>query len=305
MMSRHPIRVAARRAGLTPATLRAWERRYAAVLPERTQGGQRLYSDAQVDRLTLLRRATEGGRSIQQLAGLSDEDLQALVAEDLGEGWTSTGGPPPSGAAAAAETIERAWVAITRLDADTLEALLRGAAVARGLQGLAEEIVRPLLVRVGEAWTLGQISPAHEHIASATLRRILSWMTDATSRGGGAGPRLVLATPSGERHELGAMMAAVAAATAGWQVTYLGPDLPADALAQAARSVGARAVGLSIVRTDAAHREYLLELRRQLDSGVQIIVGGPAAEGLAGMEDLAGIARASGLDDFRALPAGQ
>ena len=77
----HPIRVVARRTGLTPDVLRAWEKRYKAVEPDRSSG-RRLYSDADVDRLLLLRRATLGGRSIGQVAGLSTAELEELTRAD-------------------------------------------------------------------------------------------------------------------------------------------------------------------------------------------------------------------------------
>ena len=78
---RHPIRVVARRTGLTPAVLRAWEKRYGVVDPTRTEGGQRLYSDEDVRRLSLLRQAVEEGRSISQVVELTTEELQGLVME--------------------------------------------------------------------------------------------------------------------------------------------------------------------------------------------------------------------------------
>jgi MerR family transcriptional regulator, light-induced transcriptional regulator len=65
----HPIGVVARRTGVSLHVLRAWERRYGVVEPVRTEGGQRLYSDADVARLRLLRQVTEAGRNISQVAG--------------------------------------------------------------------------------------------------------------------------------------------------------------------------------------------------------------------------------------------
>ena len=79
--SRYPIRVVIARTGLTADVLRAWERRYGAVRPQRSAGGQRLYSEEDVTRLTLLRRATLAGHSIAEVARLRTEALEALVDE--------------------------------------------------------------------------------------------------------------------------------------------------------------------------------------------------------------------------------
>ena len=86
---RYPIRVVARRVGMSEITLRAWERRYAAVEPARSDGGQRLFSDADIERLTLLRALTAGGMAISTLARLATSALRQM-APDVG---TSTGEP--------------------------------------------------------------------------------------------------------------------------------------------------------------------------------------------------------------------
>ena len=80
--SLHPMRLVCLRTGLSPDLLRAWEKRYGAVTPVRSPGGQRLYSDADVARLTLLARAVESGRAIGQIAHLPLDDLQGLVDKD-------------------------------------------------------------------------------------------------------------------------------------------------------------------------------------------------------------------------------
>ena len=66
--ARHPIRVVAQRTGLTPATIRAWERRYDAVAPTRSEGGQRVYTDLDVQRLRTLKALTDAGRGISMVA---------------------------------------------------------------------------------------------------------------------------------------------------------------------------------------------------------------------------------------------
>ena len=85
-------------------------------------------------------------------------------------------------------------------------------------------MLHPFLIAVGERWHRGDITPAHEHLASAVVRDTLGWVL-ATLEPQGDPPTIVVATPAGELHEFGAMMAAVVAAQAGWRVRYLGPNL--------------------------------------------------------------------------------
>src|SRR5690349_19915816 len=75
---RFPIRIAARRAGVSVAALRAWERRYGALEPARTDGDQRLYSEHDVERIALLRQLTAAGHSISAIATVDNDELRRL-----------------------------------------------------------------------------------------------------------------------------------------------------------------------------------------------------------------------------------
>src|SRR4051812_38490232 len=92
---RHPMAVVVDRTGLTPDLLRAWERRYGAVAPSRGPGGQRLYSDDDIERLRLLHVASRAGRSIGQIATLSNEALAELSRDDSIERLKATPSPSP------------------------------------------------------------------------------------------------------------------------------------------------------------------------------------------------------------------
>ena len=276
---RHPMAVVTQRTGLTSHAIRAWERRYGVVEPGRSAGGHRLYSDREVERLRLLHKLTLGGRQIGQLASMSDEDLAELLREDETAGATA----PRSDAAGAedngsARFLEEAVAAVHSLDAETLDAVLRRAAIGLETMVYLERLMTPLLQRVGDDWANQDVTPAHEHLASAVVRRVGGWLLDNLEPEGDA-PSLVVATPAGDRHELGALAAAIAAASAGWKVLYLGPDLPAADIAAAAVASNARAVALSIVFPGATDRvrEELVALRRTLPQAVPIFAGGASA----------------------------
>jgi len=297
---RHPIRVVSERTGLSPDLIRAWENRHGVVEPFRTDTGHRLYSDDQVEHLRLLRQATRGGRSIGQVASLSSRELGDLVREDEA-GRARAPRPPESGEERpdAGALVEDALQAIRSLDPDALDEVLRRGALALGTTSFLRDLAAPLFRQVGELWHEGELRPAEEHLASAGVRRVLDWHS-RSSRGRGDRPRLIVGTPAGERHEMGALLAAAAAESEGWDVVYLGPDLPADDIAFAAIRTDARAVALSAVYApdaDALEAE-LRELRGRLPPQVLLLVGGAATEACRGPIEAIGILALEGVEEL-------
>ena len=272
---RHPIRVVSRRTGLTPALLRAWEKRYGVVAPSRTEGGQRLYSDDDVHRLSLLHRVVEEGRNISQVAPLSVEELEELVQEDQAE-RVGAPVPQPLQNVSVAGILEQAERAVKEMDPGCLERVLTRGAMALPVPTLIDDVLVPLLAGIGTSWESGKLGPAHEHIASVVIRRFLEWLLGTVAVEGKV-PVLVAATPAGERHELGALLAAVSAGAEGWRAVFLGPDLPADEIAAAALRLQADVVALSIVDPGQAEQApaEIQDLRARLPSSIRILVGGP------------------------------
>lgn len=276
--ARHPIQVVSRRTGLTPEVLRVWEKRYGVVVPSRTGTGRRLYSDADIEHLRLLRQATLAGRRISDLARLSRSELRDLVREDLDAEQSAPVAASKGSADEASEYVRRSIQAIRELDASRLQGLISRAVVVFGASSLIEEYLAPLARQLGDAWERGEVAPHHEHMASAILRRNLGTMIAAPGVADSA-PALVVATPSGTRHEIGAMLAAAAAVAEGWHVVYLGPDLPAEDIATAAEQRRATAVAVSIVfpENDAGIAAELRRLRSLLRADIPLLVGGRAA----------------------------
>src|SRR5690554_2996405 len=121
---RHQIGTVAERTGLTPEVLRVWERRYGAVSPARSDGRQRLYSDAELEKLQLLARVTRAGRAIGLVAGLSVEELRRISLEDDEARRRLQEREAVSGDRVAARAVAEAMVLTRRLNATGLEALL-------------------------------------------------------------------------------------------------------------------------------------------------------------------------------------
>ncbi|MGD2046010.1 MAG: MerR family transcriptional regulator [Gemmatimonadota bacterium] len=293
---RHPIRVVAHRTGLTPATIRAWERRYGAVEPARSDGRQRLYSDTDIERLNTLRALTDMGRSISSVAALPPEVARALLSEDLEAAAT-----PPSATPSETEDtwVEDAFRHMSSMDTEALERTLWRAFLALGAKQFLGSVAAPLLGQIGAEWAAGRVSPAQEHLGSGILERILSWMNDP-AKANQSGPTVVVATLPGEQHALGARLAAAAASVEGWRPVYLGAALPSEEIASAAARVGADTVAISAVRTEgvAEAARHLAELRELLSPDISLMVGGRAARLLGGEGLPPGIQIFESLDAF-------
>jgi DNA-binding transcriptional MerR regulator/methylmalonyl-CoA mutase cobalamin-binding subunit len=278
---KHPIQVAARRSGLSADVIRAWERRYNAVEPQRSGTNRRLYSDEDVERLLLLGQVTRAGRRIGDVAGLPLEELKKIVEDDRRAAGKVA--PPPSPRARTRPVkrhLETCLDAIDRLDAVALDAALSNASVDLSVPVLMEDLLMPLMDAIGKRWQDGVLRVAHEHLATALVRSFIGALRDVGIPPEGS-PEIIIATPSGTRHEIGALMVSVLSASDGWKATYLGPDLPAEDIAAAARSRGAKAVALSIVypADDPQLGRELRRLGKQLEEGVTLFVGGASANG--------------------------
>ena len=301
---RHPIGVVARRTGLKPDLIRAWERRYGAVEPGRSETRRRFYSDADIERLLLLRRVVNTGRGISQVAGLSNAELEALIqAEPTPARLYAHPVHPPSNGdpdEVAEGFLNRCLAAAQRLDVREMELELDRASVLFSRTHLIERLLVPLMRRIGDLWHQGTLRPIHEHMASSVVRSFLGGMQGAYHPEISA-PHLVVTTPPRQRHELGALLAAATAAGEGWQVTYLGPDLPPEEIAAAALQKGARALALSITYPpdDPMLMDDLRRLRRLLGASTALIVGGRACPAYSAVLQEIGAIQVEDLAGFR------
>ena len=270
--ARYPIRVVARLTGIGIDTLRAWERRHSAVMPVRDDRG-RMYTEADIARLRLLRSAVEAGHGIGRVAGLSDQELRSLAA-------AAPAAAAPVSASMRRPTLDTAAlrVHLEAFDAAAIDRdVARLATVLHPLE-LIRDVLMPMLVRVGDDWHKGRVGVAHEHLMSSTIRSIFgSFLRLHTNPDVPA--RLLFATPAGDRHEIGTLGAAMLAAASGLGVAYLGPDLPAGDIVSSVTPAGAQVLVLGLT-TGLAAKAKERELRiivRDLPKDVELWAGGPGA----------------------------
>jgi DNA-binding transcriptional MerR regulator/methylmalonyl-CoA mutase cobalamin-binding subunit len=261
--------------GLSEHTIRAWEKRYGAVSPSRSGANRRLYSQAEVDRLKLLRSLIDRGHTIGQLARLEIRELSKLSLESQ---HVSPSEPRRSSEEAGDPALALARRAIHALDATALEEALNHACARLGVIDLLQQVFVPLLVEIETQWLGKSLSIFQEHFATAVLFSFLERTRRSIPAPEGS-PRLLVTTPIHQLHEIGAKMVALVAALERWDVTYLGPNLPALEIYKACEASGASCVALSIVFPidDGALSDELHELRVLLGHDFPIIVGGRGA----------------------------
>jgi DNA-binding transcriptional MerR regulator/methylmalonyl-CoA mutase cobalamin-binding subunit len=273
------INFVARHTGLTIHTLRIWEKRYGAVRPTRAENNRRLYTEEDVERLRLLREATLAGHAIGQIARAPLSELEQLVRESGVPLLDARKKRAQETDDVASALIDQAVGMITTFDAKAFPKLLERAAVDLGSPAVLQKFIAPLAVRVGDLWRAAELTIAHEHFASAAITEFLASFARPFSPNSTAG-HLVLATPPGQYHELGAIIVAAAARSHGWRTTYLGVALPVQEIAGALRNLAPDVLGLSIVfpPDDDALRRDLQKLRGLMPAKMPLLIGGRSAE---------------------------
>jgi MerR family transcriptional regulator, light-induced transcriptional regulator len=250
--------------GLAPARLRAWERRYEVVRPRRLPNGYRVYTGEQVALLRAYARLVARGERIGDLASQPAEAVLARVEARAGD-------DSPLGALLGA---------IRDFDRERLEGLVAQQLGLRGLAGFAAEVVLPLAQLVGDAWAIGQLPVAAEHLASEVVVQALK----TGLRGARAGGPLFLAgcLPT-ERHEWGLLATLAQLQDRGWRIQYLGADLPIEEMVETSWKLMPDAVGLSssdpaLVR---AALPALMALPPRLPPDAIAVLGGAGVEPFA------------------------
>jgi MerR family transcriptional regulator, light-induced transcriptional regulator len=222
----------ARRVGVGVDTLRAWERRYGLLHPQRSTGGFRLYSAA--DEATVRTMLAEMRR------GFSPAQAAKLALSHQGP---LSGSVPADEAATPAEQERSVALrrglreALLAFDGRRAHELIDALFAEFTLNAVLDDVLLPCLRDLGDLWEAGEVSVAQEHFASSLIRERLLGL--ARQWDYGRGPRAVLACPPGERHDIALICFGLALGAAGWRILFLGPDTPIDTLAGVSEALDA------------------------------------------------------------------
>ena len=258
----------ARRVGVTPELLRAWEQRYGVLRPVRTPGGFRLYGEEDAERVARMRRALDEGLSAAEAARMALE-------------------PSSSPDGLIEDARARLIGAIESYDEAGVQGALDDGLAAFGLEAFVRDLILPTLTVVGRGWEQGTVDISQEHFASNLIRgRLLSL---ARLWGRGAGPLALLACAPGEQHDISLLAFGLILRSHGWRILYLGADTPLSTLEDTARTTGAAVVVLVTFDAELVNAEGAT--LRRLARTAPLRLSGPGAS-----PDLTGQLRVRRLD---------
>jgi DNA-binding transcriptional MerR regulator len=251
-----PLRIGefARRVGVTPELLRAWERRYGLLQPVRSSGGFRLYTDEDAERVARMHHALDQGLSAAEAA---------RAALDRGQ---------PS-ERLLQDAAARLLAAIKRYDETAVHAVLDETLAAFGLEAVLREVILPTLTQVGLGWEQGTYEISQEHFASNLIRARLLSLARLWSRGGG--PLALLACAPGEAHDISLLAFGLLLRSHGWRILFLGADTPTPTLTQTAKTT--RPALTVLTSFDPALLEAEAPALRRLAKIAPLVLSGPGA----------------------------
>jgi DNA-binding transcriptional MerR regulator len=244
----------ARRVGVSPELLRAWERRYGLLQPIRTDGGFRLYTDDDAERVDRMKRALDDGFSAAEAA-------QRALAQERPTEHTP------------ADARERLLAATHAYDEVAVHTLLDEALAGFSLETVLRELVLPVLREIGAEWESGTLEVGQEHFASNLVRARLLGLARLWGRGGG--PLAILACAPGERHDIGLIAFGLVLRSHGWRILFLGADTPIGTLEAAVSTASPQLV--VVAATDGALLEAQSTGLRRLGRSAPLVLAGTGA----------------------------
>lgn len=253
--------------GLSTHVIRAWERRYGLVTPVRGTNRYRLYNDEDVRLFRYLKARGDEGVSIGELAEIGREQLLEQAQREFVEAPVE---PPPS-----ERLLSDLTQALLENDRAGFERKLNGALAVIPFEEALHRFLLPLQEHIGQLWHDGKLGIAQEHYSSNQIKqKIFSAMNQL--RMVEEGPRVVVACPSQEWHEISAMTAAYLCAARGCRVDYLGANLPIPELAKYCEQIRPAYVllSMSVDRSEAESKNIIQELVTRVRPLAPVGVGG-------------------------------
>lgn len=271
-MNSHRIHRVAKLTGLSKDVVRVWERRYGLIKPLRSANRYREYTDEDVALLRFLKEELDRGQTIGALAVEGrDSLLQRMRASSV---------PTPQSFTPHDHLLDELVALLDPLEKTQFERRLNGAVAVIPFEESVQRILLPLQRRVGELWHEGRLNVAVEHYVTKLIQqKLFSVMNQLPINE--FGPRVVIACPEGEAHEIGAQAVAYLAATRGCHVYYLGPNLPNSDLRALCERIKPDLVLLSLteIKSDAAARHLMHELE-SLSTQWPVAIGGQGARAI-------------------------
>ncbi|MGM7702535.1 MerR family transcriptional regulator [Pseudalkalibacillus sp. Hm43] len=270
----YSIKVASRKTGIEPVTIRAWERRYGVIEPKRTDAGFRLYTDGDIADLKWLKhQVEEEGLSISQAAKQlkqRKQELYTVSTQNIGKTTVHLNDSIP----ALNELAEKLHHAIDTFDVERADQLLETGFSMYPFDDLFHHVLTPLMHRIGDEWEEGTFSVAQEHFASHLFRQRLYQFFKVFSTNPNL-PNALALCPPGENHEIGLLLFSLFLKRKGVGVIYLGANTPTQGLEKIIVENDIHIVFFSLTRSENtdALKNLILQLAEQFPE-LNIVLGG-------------------------------
>ena len=282
-MKGYNIQVVSNITGVSIHTLRAWEKRYATVNPERTDTGRRVYSEGDVKKLKTLKQLSTMGHSIGTIAKLSQDELDNLsekykeTAIQMGSNDFKFDNNPQL----AKDSLKKLLFALSQNRLDIISHEIYNLKVRLSPKELALDIISPLMGRVGQYVDEDRLTIGQEHALSSIIKFHLgSFIYQAYEANNFSKNLAIIATPENDHHEFGILLASLLFTQYQKNFFYLGPHMPVNALIQAAQSIEANEIiigtSVSSPQSDGINlTNYLEIIMNSVSPETKVIIGGP------------------------------
>ncbi len=286
-MSQYPIRTISELTGVATTTLRAWERRYGLLKPERTAKGHRLYSSQDIELIKEIVRLLKNNHTISEAISITrNPGLIATVEADSDAHWSNY--------------QQRILKAIESFNEQKLDKVYNEALSIYPVDMVTGQVVIPVLNTLGTNWQRREAGIAEEHFFSAFLRNKLGARLHHESQRS-RGRKILVSCLPGEYHELGILLFCIAAMGHGYQILYLGTDLPPSQLPLVVQRTDVAAILISasnIEQFDSQLEKEIITMIKALP--VPVMFGGQLSASCAGTVSKQG-AHYLGADHAQAL----
>jgi MerR family transcriptional regulator, light-induced transcriptional regulator len=260
-MNHYPIRTISELTGVPTTTLRAWERRYGLLKPSRTAKGHRLYSSDDIELIKNIVSLLKKNHTISEAIRIINNPELSVPADESGDGhWDMF--------------QQRMLKSIESFNEQNLDKTYNEALSIYPIDMVTEHVIIPVLSTLGEQWQSREAGIAEEHFFSAFLRNKLGARLHHESQRSRGSKILVCCLP-GEYHELGILLFCIAAIGHGYQILYLGTNMPPAQLPVVAKRTDVAGILLSGTRVDQWDSELEQELKNNIKAvKIPYMIGG-------------------------------
>ena len=264
------INVISTACGVMPHTIRTWEKRYQVFTPERSEGGQRIYSEVDLDKAKLIVALIEQGHTISSLAKHSLQDLRSLLVVNKSEDSESY-------KTFNSFEIKKLLKHLKNYDLDLVASGIQHLRLSTGVKEFIFKIVLPVMHEVEKLALKGIYSVTQEHIISTIVRDQLHQINLANE--GPNSDRFALVTPEGNLHELPILIAEIICHANRVSTNYFGASHPAECLSEAVNAIKCKTIVMGAISSAQWNYEknivqYLGKVDKHLRDKVEIILGG-------------------------------